>query len=145
MIRVFIDASVLFSAALSATGASREILLRGIRREVELLASDLVLEEVRRNLVAKCPDRLHDLDDLLEAMTLHIVNPHRRQVIAAASYTELKDAPIVAAAQQARADFLVSLDRAHLVDVPAVATRSGLRIMLPSTLLMLLRADSPST
>ena len=142
MIRVFLDASVLFSAALSPTGASREILLRGIRREVELLASDLVLEEVRRNLAAKCPDRLHDLDDLLEAMPLRFVNPHRRQVIAAATYTELKDAPIVAAAQQARADYLVSLDRAHLVGVMGVATGSGLQIVLPSTLLVLLRAES---
>ena len=60
----------------------------------------------------------------------------------AARYTELKDAPIVAAARRTHVDYLVSLDRRHLVDVPEVALRSGLKIILPGALLAHLRLPS---
>jgi predicted nucleic acid-binding protein len=46
MIRAFIDASVLFATSLSPTGASREIIRQAVRREVTLVASKLVYEEV---------------------------------------------------------------------------------------------------
>jgi predicted nucleic acid-binding protein len=45
MITVFIDSSVLFSAALSATGASAEIIRRGLRADIALAISDVVLED----------------------------------------------------------------------------------------------------
>ena len=41
----------------------------------------------------------------------------------------------MAAARTARADYLVGLDRRHLVGVPAVARGLGLRIVLPQQLL----------
>jgi len=53
MIRAFVDASVLFAAAYSETGASREIIRQAIRGKIQLVASQLVLEEARRNLQAK--------------------------------------------------------------------------------------------
>lgn len=40
-------------------------------------------------------------------------------------YTALKDGPIVAAAKRAQVDYLVSLNRRHLVGVAEVAQRSG--------------------
>jgi hypothetical protein len=46
------------------------------------------------------------------------VHPSKEQVLGAAQYTAVKDAPIVAAAKRARADYLVSLDRRHLVGIP---------------------------
>jgi len=61
MMRVFLDASVLFAAAYSATGASREIIRRAIRGQIECVVSDLVLEEARRNLGAKAPEALPSL------------------------------------------------------------------------------------
>jgi hypothetical protein len=44
MIRALLDASVLFAAAYSETGASREIVRRAIRGEVQLVGSRLVFE-----------------------------------------------------------------------------------------------------
>ena len=67
------------------------------------------------------------------------VNPTRDNVLEAAAYTELKDAPVVAAARLADVDCLVSLDRKHLTGRPDVARRSGLRIVLPEAALKFIR------
>jgi predicted nucleic acid-binding protein len=50
-----------------------------------------------------------------------------------------KDAPIVAAAKRAKVDYLVSLDRRHLVGNKEIEHRSGVKIVLPEELLALLR------
>jgi len=50
MTRIFLDSSVLFSAAYSSRGRARELILRAARGELTLVVSDLVLEETRRNL-----------------------------------------------------------------------------------------------
>lgn len=62
MIRVFVDASVLFSACYSASGASRELIRFAIQGQVALVISDVVREEASRNLNAKAPQALPFLD-----------------------------------------------------------------------------------
>jgi len=135
MIRAFVDASVLFAAAKSETGASREIVRLAIHGEVRLVASQLVFEEARRNLKAKAPEAVAALDDFLNAVSFELVRPTKPEVEAAMEYVAAKDAPIIAAAQKARVDFLVSLDRRHIVGMPEVEKRSGLNIVLPAELL----------
>jgi predicted nucleic acid-binding protein len=135
MIRAFVDASVFFAAAKSKTGASREIIRLAIRGRIRLVASQLVFEEVRRNLQAKAPEAVAELDSFLNTVSFEIVRPTKREVEAAMEYIAAKDAPIIAAAQRAQVDFLVSLDRQHLVDVPEIEKRSGLHIVLPAKLL----------
>lgn len=139
MIRVFVDASVLFAAAKSETGASREIIRLAIQGKVRLVASQFVLEEVRRNLKAKAPEAVAAFDDFLNAVSFELVKPTKREVEAAMEYVAAKDAPIIAAAQRAQVDFLVSLDRRHIVDVFEVKRRSGLNILLPVELLAEIR------
>lgn len=140
MIRAFIDASVLYAASASSTGASRETLRRAIQERVVLVISELVLAEVERNLAVKAPETLCDFQRILAVVPFELVRPTRRQVLQAAQYTALKDAPIVAAAKKARVDYLVSLDRRHLVSVPEVAQRSGLKVVLPEEFLDEMRA-----
>jgi predicted nucleic acid-binding protein len=135
MIRAFIDASVLFAASLSPTGASREIIRQAVRGQVTLVASELVYEEVEKNLADKAPEALPAFRQFLATVPFETVRPTKRQVLQAAQYSALKDAPIVAAAKRARVDYLVSLDRRHLVGVPEVVQRSGLKIVLPGELL----------
>jgi len=139
MIRVFIDSSVLIAASYSPTGASHEIIRQAIRGIISLVVSKLVLEETRRNLAIKAPETLPAFQQFLDIVSFEIVRPTMRQVLQAAQYTALKDAPIVAAAKRARVDYLISLDRRHLVGVPEIAQRSGLKIMLPQQLLEELR------
>lgn len=138
--RVFIDASVLFAAAYSATGASREILRQGIRGQIDLVASDLVFEEARRNLETKAPEAASSLETFRRAAPFEMVRPSRSEIEATMEYTAVKDAPIVAAAKRAKVDYLVSLDRAHLVGVSEVVQGSGLAIVLPGDFLSETRA-----
>jgi predicted nucleic acid-binding protein len=139
MIRAFIDASVLFAGCLSARGASREIIQMGVQGGITLVVSDIVLEETRRNLAGKAPRALPFFQQLVEAIPLTVVKATKREVLRAAQYTELKDAPIVAAALRGKVDYLVSLDRKHLVGVQQVQVQSGLAIVLPEELLARIR------
>ena len=52
----------------------------------------------------------------------------------------MKNAPIVAAAKEAKVDYLVSLDKRHLVGVEAVTRGSGLQIAVPGDFLQTFRA-----
>lgn len=139
MIRAFVDASVLFAATYSDTGASREILRCAIRDEISLVISQLVLDEVERNLQNKAPGLLVGFLYLRDAVAFELVYPTKLEVEAAMQYCAVKDAPIVAAAKAAGVAYLVSLDRRHLVDPPEVATGSGVSIVLPGELLQVIR------
>ena len=139
MMRVFLDASVLFAAAYSATGASREIIRRAIRGQIECVVSDLVLEEARRNLGAKAPEALPSLEAFRQSTAFETVRPRRKEIEKAMEYTAGKDAPVVAAARKANVDYLLSLDRRHLVEAPEVHEGSGLAILLPGDFLQRLR------
>jgi len=142
MIRAFTDASALFAAAYSETGASREIIRLAIREKVRLVASELVFEEARRNLEDKAPRAVAYLADFRAAVDFEIVRPSKREVVEVMEYTATKDAPIVAAAKASKVDYLVSLDRHHLVEVPEVAKHSGLKIVLPADLLAEIRKQT---
>ena len=55
MTRVFVDSSVLFSAAYSSKGHSREVLLKAAREEITVGISQPVVDETRRNLADHAP------------------------------------------------------------------------------------------
>jgi predicted nucleic acid-binding protein len=146
MVRLFLDASVLFAAAYSSTGASRELMRLALRGDAQLLISRFVLEETARNLSAKASSEISaTFRQLIAALDLKVIpDPSRENVLAAAAYTALKDAPVVAAAINAQADYLVTLDRKHLIDPPEVAEGSGLSIVLPADALAAAREASGS-
>ena len=59
------------------------------------------------------------------------VRPMKRDVLAATKHVALKDAPIVAAARKAKVDFLVTLDRKHLLGQPNLAKYVRAPIVTP--------------
>jgi len=139
--RLFLDASVLFSAALSDSGGARRIMELGYDGQVELVVSDFVIEEARRNLAAKAPSALPAFETFVLAAPFVVVEATRAQVVAMARHTVLKDAPVVAAAKRARAKCLVSLDRKHLVGNRALEDSAGFPIVTPGDALALLRGS----
>lgn len=139
MIRAFIDSSVLLTACISIRGASHEIIEQGIQGNVWLIISRLVLRETEKNLSLKAPKALVMFHQFINVVPFDFAQPTKDEVLQAAAYTVLKDAPIVAAAKRARADYLVSLDRRHLVGVEAVSKGWGLNIVLPDELLRNIR------
>src|SRR4026208_725617 len=97
-IEVFIDASVLFAASDSPTGASREIIRYATRGEIIAVVNKLVLEETERNLANKRPAALVSFQTLCEIVPFKIGTPTRSEVLAIQSYTAMKDAPHFATA-----------------------------------------------
>lgn len=140
MIRAFVDASVLYAAADSATGASREIIRLGLRGRVGLVISDLVVEEAERNLAKNAPAAVPYLKLFLDVAEFEVVTPTKNQVLRAAAYTAAKDAPIVAGAKRAKVHYLVTLDRKHLLkNAEAIAANVGVEVVPPSVLLQAIR------
>jgi predicted nucleic acid-binding protein len=136
MTKAFIDASVIFAASYSKTGSARELIYEAIRGRVTLFVSEFVLEETRRSLLRKAPKALDAYEQLLAVEPFKIVRPPTKaEILRAAKYTPLKDAPIVAAAKKAKVRHLVTFDRKHLLGDPAVARKSGLEIVTPDTFL----------
>ena len=75
MKRFFIDSSVLFAAAYSAKGYARDLILAGARGQVQLVISDIALEETRRNLASFAPEVLPALERILAWIAFDIVSP----------------------------------------------------------------------
>ena len=131
MRRVFVDSSVLFAAAYSNRGYARDLIILGIREQVKLIISSLVIEETSRNLAEIAPELVPDLERIFVSVAFEMVNPSKEAVVSAAGLVALKDAPILAAARLAKVDILVTLDKRHLLDRPQLEEFSGARILKP--------------
>lgn len=113
LLRALIDSSVLMAAVLSETGAAYDLLEAGREGRVALFASLYVLQEVERNLNRKAPRGLAAFWERRDQLAL--VEPPVDLIVTVARSVELKDAPVVAAALEARADYLATYDRRHLL------------------------------
>ena len=111
--RVFLDANVIFSAALNSAGGLRAFFQLATAGVCELLASPYALDEARRNMARKQAARVPDLDALILQITRCREASADSLQWALATGLPAKDAPILAAAVQAHADILATGDRAH--------------------------------
>ncbi|MGI8828131.1 MAG: PIN domain-containing protein [Chloroflexota bacterium] len=114
--KVFIDSSVLVATAISVRGSARELLNAGIRGHYELFASQIVLAETERNIALKAPAALPMFRMFEVVFAAGIVHPSKERVLEVARIVELKDAPIVAGAIEAGAQYLATYDRRHLLN-----------------------------
>lgn len=142
MIRAFADASVLYSAIISKTGGSRELFKRHRKGDVQLVVSDYVVEETKRNLAGDHPTLSGSLDIVLDILSIEIVSPSTESIRQAMKYTESKDAPVIAGALDAKCEYLLTFDRQHLIDVPHVAEKSRLKIVTSGDLLHILSSEA---
>ena len=135
--RAFIDASALMAASLSATGSARDLFADELRGRVELVASPLVLRETERNLYRKAPHGLCTFRELSARLAEPRVEPPPELVVEVAHHIDLKDAPIVAGAVAARAGYLVTYDRRHLLSQAEPIQRLyQIEIVTPDVLLV---------
>jgi predicted nucleic acid-binding protein len=110
-VRIFLDANVLFSAAKS-DGAVRRLLTLLTEAGHECWADGYVVEEARRNLMAKAPVAVPRLDSVLARVHLAAAHPHLAALEAELPIPE-KDRPVLAAAIRSRCEALVTGDRTH--------------------------------
>lgn len=138
---LFLDANVLFTAAISPGGASRALVRLSAAGACRLAASPFAIDEARRNVGVKRPDRRAELDVVLA--TLDRVGDARPDLLTwAVRHVVAKDAPILAAAVGAHADVLVTGDRTHFGDLYGRTVR-GLRVEPPRVALRLVLDDGP--
>jgi len=111
-VRLFLDANVVFAAAISPEGRAQALFTLAEAGYGTLLTSSFAAEEARRNVERKYPSALGRLEDLLNrCRTVPEGTPTR--LAWARDFLPAKDAPILAAAVEAGAELLVTGDRAH--------------------------------
>ena len=130
---LFFDSSALFAGIVSASGASRALLVLAEAGQIAISVSEQVVTETERAVARKLPRALPDFREAIRATGLHIVrDPTPAEIDAYADIIAHKaDVPIVVAAMKVKTDHLVTLNRCHFIDDPAVADRSNLRIGTP--------------
>jgi predicted nucleic acid-binding protein len=136
---VFLDSSVLYAAVFSATGPARRLILQGLQGSATLCISDLVLEETKRNLTNNAPETLPYFMIIADLLSPQATRPTKAEVLRAAQLVHLKDAPIVAAAAKAKADYLATHDVKHLLAQSlAIEQAYGITVLTPAELLRIL-------
>jgi len=116
-IKVFIDTNVLIAGVNSVTGASATILDLCEARVLQMVVSRQVLIEADRNFAAKFPQLVGRFRQLLHHLApLMVEDPTPESMEKAATIIDRKDAPILAAAQNAKVDFLITLDKRHFLN-----------------------------
>ena len=99
------------------------------RDEIVLVIRQIVLEETRRSLSSYSLVSVFFFDRIIEAIPFEYVRPTKREVIVAAKHIVFKDAPIIAAAKKAKVDFLVTLDKKHLLGKPELVAFTNIPIV----------------
>jgi predicted nucleic acid-binding protein len=94
---------------------------------------------VEYNLRAKNPESVTAVNLLVDILAFEVVEVDADAIRLAAEYTELKDAPVVAAARASNSHYLLTFDKKHLLGQIQIMERSGGRIITPGDLLQLLR------
>jgi putative PIN family toxin of toxin-antitoxin system len=131
-LRVFLDASVIFSALYSPKGAPGAILKASIVGNIGVVISQQVLDEVVRTIKLKLPAALPLLKDLLLSLPPEIVSdPPYTEVKRWTDRLQFADGAILAAAISAGVDYFITGD-SHFLSDPFIASESCLRIVTPA-------------
>ena len=130
-IKVFIDTNVLIAGVHSVTGASATILDLCEARVLQMVVSRQVLIEADRNFAAKFPQLVGRFRQFMHNLApLMVEDPAPDSMKQAATIVDRKDAPILAAAQNANVDFLITLDKRHFLN-PKTRQKAMLKVVSP--------------
>ena len=138
--KVYLDASALIAGVASSKGAAREVLRLAEIGLIEAIVSRQVVVEADRNITAKLPEFLDDFRAYLETLApILIEDPSARDVKRFSLLIDPGDAPILAAAAAAKADYLVTWDIKHFMTKgPRALSRP--KVMTPGEFLHEFRA-----
>ena len=121
MMRVFLDANVLFTAAHNPRGKAAFVIELGATGHFLLFTSGIARDEAQRNIVLKYPDRLPNLKSLLKKIAVTPTD------LSASFPKELpaKDAVIFQAAAACNATHFLTGDLRHFGSLMNQPDRSG--------------------
>jgi putative PIN family toxin of toxin-antitoxin system len=134
-IKVFIDTNVLIAGVASVTGASATVLDLCESESIQMVISRQVLVEADRNFAAKLPNLVTQFRQFIQDLApLMMDDPLPTEVQKAASLVARKDAAILAAAIEAKVDYLITLDKKHFLK-EKIRQNSPLEICTPADFL----------
>ena len=140
MLRAVLDSSVLVSAFVTPHGSVVRLLHDPVRSRYELCLSEAILAETAEVLLAKSKLRRYAAyvdEDVREYLRWLVTQAEMVPETPAPRVVpdDPKDDPIVAAAVAAKADYLVTGDRAHLLPI---GEYRGIRFLSPRAFLEIL-------
>jgi predicted nucleic acid-binding protein len=106
LIRLFLDANVLFTAAHNPSGKAALIIELGVQGNWEIVSCSYAIEEARRNISTKFPDYLERFETLISA----ILKVPSRSGLSCQFPLPEKDRPILEAATHCKATHLLTGD-----------------------------------
>lgn len=121
MTKVWLDSSVIISGIYSDSGASNFILRLCRKKKISVYTSTLIIKEVVRNLKKKFPQKF----SVKFAKYLAKSNFQKTEFISEeevsqySQYTHKKDLHVLAGAAVSGVEYLVSLDKKHLLSLTA--------------------------
>jgi len=129
--RIFLDTNVIFSALYSPTGPPADILRLHIDGKIRIVVSPQVLEELARAITAKLPAAASAVQALLLNAPPEVVpDPSPGDVKRWTRLVNPVDAPIIAAAVQTGADYLITGDAGFLAKASEIEKR-GITVLSP--------------
>ncbi|MBI1886028.1 MAG: putative toxin-antitoxin system toxin component, PIN family [Chloroflexi bacterium] len=132
--RVFLDTNVIFSGFHSPSGPPAQILRLHIEGAIQAIVSQQVLEELARTIAAKLPSAAAPVRALLVSAPPEVVpDPPLEMAKHWAKLVDPVDAPVIAAAVQAGADYFVTGDKVFLGKAREIA-KSGIAVLSPRQL-----------
>lgn len=131
LLSVFLDSSVILSGLASPMGGSAK-LLKGRLKKLNLVTSELVLAEVENHLV-KLKISLDRYRELHGGRFIRVVETPPAEVVLRFSSLTLdpNDAHVLAGAALAGADFLISLDKKHILTRKVKKFLSPIKVLSP--------------
>ena len=140
-VSAFLDTSALFAGVWSPAGGARMVLKLGETDLVRLVVSSQVLSELERALRQKAPGSLPDLAVLLERSRISVCPTAGQEIFERCqSLSHPGDVRVVADAWSAGVDYLITLDKEHLLDRPALASHLPFPVGTPGEFLAWLRS-----
>lgn len=135
--RIFLDANVYFSAARSQQGGSNAVCKLIKSKRLELYTTRYILHEAERNIRQKesvsIRIRFYELIATLSpkvvAIDKHSAESRYAKII------DRKDTHVLEGARVAKADFLVSLDKRHVLNEKVKSSKLPFEIVTPGELL----------
>ena len=123
--RLFLDTSALFAGLWSAEGGARALLRLGEAGSVDLYVSSPVLAEIEDVIRRKAKHILPLLAVTFDRSQVKVLPSAPSEVLenALTLVQHPGDARILADAWHNRVDFLVTLDKAHFLDIPGLADK----------------------
>ncbi len=137
--KVFLDTSALIAGIASAKGAARAVLQLAETGLIEVIVSRQVIVEADRNIEDKLPEMLSEYREFIKFLAPVLVDdPLRGEIKRFLTVINPDDAPILAAAVNANADFLITWDRKHYIG-KNIHIHSDMKIVTPGEFLKYFR------